>query len=126
MNSRLLNFFRSKQGGVFEQAAEFLLADVVMGPLAGGQIFESLVLDFQSFHMDNLKISIALVPNLTLQQFHRGTLGIAEWESKCQCDNGPRQLKLGELDNVDYFKACRFFTSASVAQLVAGGRDRCA
>lgn len=42
----------------------------MMGPLAGGEILESLVFHFQPFQMEDVEIKVALVPNLALLQFH--------------------------------------------------------
>lgn len=66
----LLNFFGSEQSGVFYEAAEFLFADVMVGTLAGGEIFEGLVLNFQSLQMEDEEVKVALIPDLALLQFH--------------------------------------------------------
>jgi hypothetical protein len=70
LNARLLNFGRGEEDGVFDQAAEFFFADVVMRALAGGEILEGLVFHLQSLEMNDLKIKFAFIPNLALLQFH--------------------------------------------------------
>jgi hypothetical protein len=49
-----LNFFGRQQGGVFKEPAKFLFAGVMMHAGAGGEIFESLVFDFQSLDVNDL------------------------------------------------------------------------
>jgi hypothetical protein len=70
LNTRLLNFGGGKEDGVFDEAAEFFFADVVMRALAGGKIFEGLVFHLQALEINDLKIKFAFVPNLALLQFH--------------------------------------------------------
>ena len=62
---------------MFDEATEFFLADVMMGALAGGKIFEGLVFYFQAFEMNDLKIKFAFIPNLALFQFHGRKDGLA-------------------------------------------------
>jgi hypothetical protein len=78
LNTRLLNFGRGEEDGVFEEAAEFFLADVVMRALAGGEVFERLVFHLQTLEMNDLEIKFAFIPNLALLQFHGRKDGMAE------------------------------------------------
>ena len=70
MSARLLNFGRGEEDGVLEETAEFFFADVMMGALAGGKVFEGLVFHLQALEMNDLKIKFAFIPNLALLQFH--------------------------------------------------------
>ena len=80
-----LDFFGGEEGGVFDEAAEFFFADVMVGAFAGRQVLESLVLHLESFEVDDAQVEVALVPDLALCQFHwaddtsREREGKAEW-----------------------------------------------
>jgi hypothetical protein len=67
----LLDFGGGQEDGVFEQAAEFLFADLMVGALARGKILEGLVFHLQALEVDNLEVDFAFIPNLALLQFHR-------------------------------------------------------
>jgi hypothetical protein len=60
----LLYLLRRHQRGVFDEAAEFLLADVVMRAFPRGDVFEALVFNFQSLQMQDEQIFVALIPEL--------------------------------------------------------------
>jgi hypothetical protein len=70
LSARLLNFDRGEEDGVFEEPAEFFFADVMVGALAGGKVFEGLVFHLETLEMNDLKIKFAFIPNLALLQFH--------------------------------------------------------
>ena len=57
---------------MFDEAAEFLFAGVMAGAVAGGEVFEGFVFYFEAFEVDDLKVFVALIPDLALQQFHDG------------------------------------------------------
>jgi len=52
---------------MFYEPAELLFADVVMGSFASRDVFEALILNFQSFQMQNQQVLVALIPDLTLR-----------------------------------------------------------
>jgi len=66
----LLDFGVGKEGGVFDEAAEFFFADVMMRAFARGEVFEGLVLNFQALQVQHVEVLIALIPDLALLQFH--------------------------------------------------------
>jgi hypothetical protein len=66
LDAGFLDFFGGKEGGVFEEAAEFFFADVMMGAAAGGEVFKGFVFHFQSLEMHDLEVLIALIPDLAL------------------------------------------------------------
>jgi hypothetical protein len=66
LNPRGSNLFRRQENGMFDQAAEFFLPHVVMGPGAGGKVLEGFIFHLQAFKVDDLQVFVALIPDLTL------------------------------------------------------------
>jgi hypothetical protein len=52
----LLGFVGREQDGMFNEAAKFLLADVMVCALAAVQVLEGLVFNFQTLQMNDSKI----------------------------------------------------------------------
>jgi hypothetical protein len=82
LGAGLLDFLGAEESGVFDEAAEFFFADVMVRAFAIAKIVEGLVLHFQSFEVKDEKILVALIPDLALLQFHgiklRGASGAGE------------------------------------------------
>jgi hypothetical protein len=78
LDARLLDFRGAEEDRVFDETAEFLLADVMMRTLARGEVFEGLVFHFQALKLNDLKVKLAFIPNLALLQFHRREDGLEE------------------------------------------------
>ena len=57
-----------EQGGGFDQAAEVLLAGLVMRAFAGGEVQAHLVSDFEPFEADDADEFIAFAPDLALSK----------------------------------------------------------
>lgn len=55
---------------MFDEAAEFFFADMLMQAFARGEVFEGFVFHFQSLEMKDEQVLIALIPDLALLQFH--------------------------------------------------------
>ena len=78
---------------MFDEAAEFFLADVMVGAFAGGEILEGLVFYLEALEMDDLEVKFAGVPNLALLQFHgrksnwnlRGWGAFFKWGGRIDC-----------------------------------------
>ena len=70
LSPSFLDVFRGQERGVLEETAEFFLADVMVGAFAGGEVFVGFVFHFQSLQMHDLKVLVALIPDLALLQLH--------------------------------------------------------
>jgi hypothetical protein len=55
---------------MFQQAAELFLADMEMRAFAGGEVLVGFVFHFQALQMHDLKVLVALIPDLALLQLH--------------------------------------------------------
>jgi len=71
LRAGLFDFVGGEQGGVFDEAAEFFFADVMVRAFASGKVFESLVFHLEALEMEDKKILVARIPDLALLQFHR-------------------------------------------------------
>jgi hypothetical protein len=118
LSAGLLDFGGSEEDGVFEQAAKFFFADVMVGALAGGEILEGFVFHFQALEMNDLKVDFAFIPNLALLQFHgeRGGGRKSRWLDTLFPQSGKRAkdqrfLRAACLAAM----ACFFFCSALLA-----------
>lgn len=68
--SQRVNFGGRQKYGALQQAAEFLLGDVVMRALPGGEIVHGFVFHVQPLQTHDAQILVAVFPNLALSQFH--------------------------------------------------------
>ena len=59
------------QGGIFQQATEFLLGGVMMRPFFSGGVGHGLIFHFESVQAHDAEIFLTLFPDLALLQLHR-------------------------------------------------------
>jgi hypothetical protein len=78
LRARLFDLIGSQQIRVFDEAAEFFFADVMVRAFASGEIFEGLVLNLEPLEMEDQKILVAFVPDLALHKFHAFKLSAHE------------------------------------------------
>ena len=58
------------QGSVFDEAAELLFGDVMVGAFASEQVAHGFILHFEAMEFDNAQEFIPCFPDLALLQFH--------------------------------------------------------
>jgi hypothetical protein len=76
-----------QQCSVFDQSAELLFGDVMMGALAGLQVFDRFVFHFEAMQLDNAQVFVTCFPDLALLQFHRRSAYLGGSREQWGCDH---------------------------------------
>jgi len=67
---QLAHLLRGQEEGAFDEAAEFFLADLMLGAGLGLEVLHGTVNDGQAFPVNDAQVEIALLPDLVLLEFH--------------------------------------------------------